>query len=160
MPICTACGKTFKGKIYKDGTCQGCYNYFRNGGKIYSRPAPGYVAKTEDGEIICHICGRAFKKLGGHIKESHKMTIAEYKERFGLCNNTKLTAESYRECMRGYIREYNIIEGLMINGYNTRLKKGDTHLRQGKKSRQQECIEKAERMCRYVKQKKAREGQG
>ena len=144
MYKCLECGKEIK-KLYPGHTCQGCYNYFRKGGTINRLPALGEVVRDNRGYVVCHICGRAYKRLGSHIKESHDMTIAEYKEVFGLCNNTRTTEYTYSQHMRDLAYQYDMPVKLQIAGFNTRIKAGDKHLRLGKQSRLQECIEKSRR---------------
>lgn len=90
---CPQCGKSIPNRHY-GGLCQGCYKYFKNGGKIHDIPAAGTIAYDEQGKVICHICGKSFVRLGSHIKENHEMTIDEYKERFGLCKRTKTTEKA------------------------------------------------------------------
>ena len=142
MTTCKECGKETT-KLYGD-MCQGCYMYFRNGGKVYAPAEKGRVEYTEDGKVICHICGRAYKRLGSHIKESHGMTIKEYKEQFGLCAKAKTTEETYSSTMSKYAKKYHMDEQLKRTGKNTRFKKGDK-TRKGKPVRLQEILEKIDR---------------
>ena len=142
---CSKCGKQISGKIYPDETCQGCYNYYHNGGTDNPIPPKGKIAYEHRGYVICHICGRAYKRLGSHIKESHNMSIAEYKAEFGLCNNAKTTEQNYSEHMHDLAYKYDMPKRLQIVGYATRVKKGQKDLRFGKKSRLQECLDRSER---------------
>ena len=121
MLHCKGCGKETP-RSYA-GFCQGCYLYFRNGGEINSLPPKGTIAYDSRGYVICHICGRAYKRLGSHVKESHKMTIAEYKEKFGLCNNSRTTEKSYSVQMSNYAIQNHMGDQLRIVGVNTRIKK-------------------------------------
>lgn len=140
---CKACGKPTE-RSY-GGMCQGCYLYFRKGGKIHPLPAHGMIERDEYGKPICHICGRSYTRLGSHIKESHGMTIAEYKEEFGLCNRTNTTEQSYSEMMRENALNNEMDKRILHIGANTRIKKGQTDMRKGKKARQQEIIDKRNR---------------
>lgn len=142
--ICSACGKETS-RIYPHNTCQGCYNYFRKGGTINPTPKHGEITRDARGFVICHICGRAFKRLGSHIKESHGLTIAQYKEMFGLCNNAKTTEHTYSQHMRDLAYQYDMPQRLQETGRETRIKKGDKTLRLGKKSRLQECLDRSKR---------------
>lgn len=143
---CTKCGKiTNNKKHFHLGMCQACYNYYRNGGTENPIPQHGKIEHDYRGFIICHICGRAYKKLGGHIKESHNMTIAEYKEQYGLCNNARTTEENYSKTMRNFAYKYGMDEQLKRVGKNTRIRQGENDKRKGKKSRLQECLDRSKR---------------
>lgn len=143
--ICSLCGKKINGKIYPDNTCQGCYKYVQNGGTFNMPPAAGEIAYDERGHVICHICGRAYKRLGSHIRESHGMTISEYKEEFGLCNNAKTTEQHYSEHMKELAYINGMPERLQKTGKNTRIKKGEKEKRKGKPVRLQECLDRSKR---------------
>lgn len=109
------------------GYCQACYKYFKDGKKIYPIPADGTIISNEDGEIICHECGKAFAKLGNHIHQRHNMTLNEYKDKHKLYHNDKLTSEDYQERMRKYTDEnYRkvVIKNLIKKGKKTRFKIG------------------------------------
>lgn len=144
MKTCSLCGKVID-RIYPGGSCQGCYNYFRNGGTVNPIPNAGEITQDERGFVICHICGRAYKRLGSHIKESHNLTIAEYKEMFGLCNNAKTTERSYSMKMRESAYRNCMPQRLQQAGFNTRIKSVEKALRLGKKSRLQECLDRSKR---------------
>ena len=135
--------------------CQTCYNYFRLGGTENPLPEHGKIEHDCRGFVICHICGRAYKRLGSHIKESHKMSIMEYKETFGLCNNARTTEKTYSEQMRKSAYKYDMHERLKVLGENTRIKKGENDKRKGKKSRLQECLDRSER---YAKKESFNDG--
>lgn len=141
---CSACGKPIQGKIYPEETCQACYNYYHKGGIDNPLPPLGVIAHDHRGYVICHICGRAYKRLGSHIKESHGMTIAEYKAKFELCNKTKTTEANYSVLMHNLAYKHNMPKHLQEVGKTTRFKKGEK-VRLGKKVRLQECINKSER---------------
>lgn len=143
--FCSKCGKRINGKIYPDGACQGCYNYFRSGGTINPIPPNGIIAHDNRGCVVCHICGRAYKRLGSHIRESHSMTISEYKELFGLCNNARTTEPTYSAHMRELSYINDMPNRLKDAGKGTRIKPGERKMRYGKKSRLQECLERSNR---------------
>lgn len=140
---CSECGK-FTERSYS-GMCQGCYKYFRSGGVVHPLPACGTIQHDKDGKIICHICGRSYTRLGSHIRESHGMTIAEYKEEFGLCNNSKTTEERYSSIMRKHAYENEMDKRLLETGKPTRIKSGETDKRKNKKTRLQESLDKQNR---------------
>ena len=57
----------------------------------------GTLLNTLDGEYVqCHICGKLFQNLAMHVKQAHKMTAKEYKEKFHLAFETALIAENLR----------------------------------------------------------------
>lgn len=141
--ICKECGKIMQ-RGYT-GLCQSCYRYFKNGGKIYSLPKAGTVEHDENGKIICHICGRSYSRLGSHVKESHNMSIEEYKEKFGLCRRTKTTEKSYSQIMREYAYKNNMDKQISEAGKFTRIKKGENNKRKNKKVRLQEIVDKQNR---------------
>lgn len=141
---CPQCGKLITSRRY-NGLCQGCYCYFRNGGKIHTIPGAGTIAYDDQGKIICHICGKSFVRLGSHVRESHGMTISKYKEKFGLCRNARTTQKSYSEIMRKHAIDNDMDKKLLISGKATRIQSGDTHLRKGKDVRLQELINKRNR---------------
>lgn len=142
---CTKCGKLIPTKIYPEQTCQGCYLYYHKGGTDNPTPPKGKIAYDHRGYVVCHICGRAYKRLGSHIKESHNMNIAEYKAEFELCNNAKTTEKTYSEHMHDLAYKYEMPKQLIEKGKATRVKKGQRDLRLGKKVRLQECLAKSER---------------
>ena len=139
--FCKECGKQINGKSY-GGMCQGCYHYFKNGGTINPIPEHGRIEHDENGKVVCHVCGRAYSRLGSHIKESHNMTIKEYKEKYGLCANARTTEENYSKTMRTLAYKYNMDKQLIETGKNTRFKNGDSTARKNKEVRLQEILDK------------------
>ena len=139
---CTSCNKPMD-KSY-GGKCQSCYRYYRDGGTDNPLPALGTIEYDHRGYVICHICGRAYKRLGSHIKQSHNMTIAEYKAKFELCNKAKTTEVNYSALMHDLAYKHNMPKQLQETGKSTRFKKGEK-IRLGKKVRLQECLDRSER---------------
>lgn len=142
---CDKCGKHIPGKIYPGNTCQACYHYFLRGGIVHPLPAPGTVETDDRGFVICHICGRSYKRLGSHAKESHGLTIHEYKLAFGLCENARTTEAGYSDTMRELAYKYDMPEQLRTTGRGTRIKPGETDKRKGKQTRLQESLQKKAR---------------
>lgn len=140
---CKECGKEIT-KSY-GGLCQGCYHYFRHGGTINPIPDKGRVAYDINGRVVCHICGRAYTRLGSHVKESHSMTIEEYKEEFGLCKRTKTTESSYSNIMSQHAKMNGMDQQLLRAGLQTRIHKGENDKRKGKKVCMQEILDKRAR---------------
>ena len=142
--ICLSCNKNFN-KLRAGGLCRVCHKYFKAGGTINPLPDVGTIAHDERGYVVCHICGKAYKRLGSHVKGAHNMTIKAYKEAFGLCNNAKTTESNYARMMHDYAYQYNMPEQLRLVGAGTRIKPGETHLRLGKPTRLQENLAKRKR---------------
>jgi hypothetical protein len=132
--------------------CQGCYNYFRKGGVEHGLPEPGRIEYDAKGKVICHICGRAYTRLGSHVKESHDMTIDAYKEQFGLCKRARTTEKSYSKMMHKYAKENEMDKMLLEVGINTRIKKGENDKRKGKQVCLQEILDKRARKFKTTEQ--------
>ena len=127
--FCSFCGKKQEhGRKYPNGWCQGCYKYFHSGGKVNPLPERGVIAHDDLGNVVCHICGRAYKRLGSHIKESHDMTIKEYKERFGLCECSKTTERNYSKMMSDYAYKNNLNTILSVTNMVFDIFVTETHL--------------------------------
>jgi len=48
-----------------------------------SHVPPGQLAISDDGRLACHLCGRWFTHLGGHLRR-HGWTAAQYRDAVGL----------------------------------------------------------------------------
>lgn len=151
---CAKCGKVITGRIYPDNSCQGCYKYFSKGGTENPLPPLGVVKHDKRGYVICHICGRAYRRLGSHIKESHEMSIKEYKEKFGLCDSAKTTEEGYSSHMKKLAYENGMDKWVVEIGKNTRFKPGDERIKT-RNVRLQERLAMRDRMKKKVRRKEA-----
>ena len=96
---CRDCGQDISHYNRYGGLCQSCWRYYRDGGKAHPLPPQGVIQKDDRGYVVCHICGKAYKRLGSHIKEKHHGSIDAYKKEFGLCNNAKTTESNYSKHM-------------------------------------------------------------
>ena len=144
---CRFCNNTVnQDREYPDHLCEVCYDYFRQGGTLNPLPPPGVIKHDKNGYVICHICGKAYKKLGTHVYWAHKMTTREYKEKYGLCRNARLTDTTYSRKMHDLAYKYNMPDQLERTGVNTRIQLGDTHMRLGKEIRLQETLNKKARI--------------
>ncbi|MEI5522112.1 MucR family transcriptional regulator [Streptomyces brasiliscabiei] len=74
-------------------------------------PDFGRLIRDEDTDtVLCHLCGRAFRSLGAHVR-AHGMTAAEYRREFGLMRGRALSARSLaREQSRTRRAEYRASE--------------------------------------------------
>lgn len=50
----------------------------------------GILTRDDEGRVICHECGRACEQLATHLRYSHGMSAALYREVHGLSTGTKL----------------------------------------------------------------------
>lgn len=151
---CQVCGKTEFYKKYPFNLCQQCYAYFRNGGKVYKLPPIGRIVFDKQGKLICHICGKSYKKLGSHAIQAHGLTASEYRKEFGLCANCRLTSDDYSQKMRDYAYKYDMDLQLQRTGKATRLAPGDK-LRKGKDVALQEVLDKHDRMTAYYERNRS-----
>lgn len=51
----------------------------------------------ESDKVQCHMCGKWFEQLGGHLIREHNMYASDYKEMVGLFQTTALVSEKVRE---------------------------------------------------------------
>ncbi|MGQ0775473.1 MAG: MucR family transcriptional regulator [Pseudonocardiales bacterium] len=50
------------------------------------------VIESATGRVCCHLCGRWYVSLGGHVR-AHGHTASSYREAMGLCRSRPLVAE-------------------------------------------------------------------
>lgn len=55
----------------------------------------GVMSRGEDW-VLCHECGKTFKNLGSHLKATHHMTAADYRDAHGLASSDALMCDSMR----------------------------------------------------------------
>lgn len=105
--------------------CNSCYSYLRNHPEgLYPLPQKGEVHYAPNGDPICHICGMAIRKLGGHIAQKHHMSQEQYRDMFELYHNTRLSNEEYINRMAKINNKYKDVvvgENLIKAGINTRV---------------------------------------
>lgn len=124
---CTVCGTKLTHDRYGD-LCQSCYMYFKAGGVIYPLPPKGEIHRNDRGEVICHICGKAYSKLGSHVANSHHISASDYKKRFGLAKNAGLCTPELKLHLRAVVMgnyEKIVVDNLIKKGEATRIKKGE-----------------------------------
>ena len=116
---CKFCGHNAPSNM--QGYCQVCYVYFVLKGKeVYETPAYGEIAYAPNGDCICPLCGKAFRKLGRHFNLAHGMTSDEAHKKFGWDRNAKATNESYRNLMRDKLQDKCVTVNLIEKGQSTR----------------------------------------
>ena len=105
--------------------CNTCYGYLRKHPEgRYSLPPKGVVHYAPNGDVICHICGEAQRKLGSHIAYRHHMSQNEYRDMFELYHNTRLSNYEYINNMSKINNKHKdkvVKENLIKCGINTRI---------------------------------------
>ena len=97
-PICRGMYCDHQAGNRLNGYCQSCYRYLCVEKKRqYPLPKKGEMAYAENGDIICHICGKAYHKLGNHIAFFHKILVKDYMKIYELPKGTKL---SHPDCIK------------------------------------------------------------
>jgi hypothetical protein len=120
MGLCIYCKEPLK---YSNlgGYCQPCYRYFvLDKGIVYDTPPYGEIWYAPNGDCICPICGKAFRKLGCHLYNFHKITSREAYQQFGWAFNVKASNLSYRYDMKQKLKDYCVDINLIERGKNTR----------------------------------------
>lgn len=120
---CRICDKLISRGYY----CDKCYGYLRKHPEgIYPLPPEKEMHYASNGDPICHICGMAARKLGNHIRNSHNISPTEYKDKFKLYHNTRLSNDDYIDVMVKHNKKNIEIvrENLVVKGEKTRIKKG------------------------------------
>lgn len=126
MKTCKLCGgnNTTTGRY-----CNSCYAYLRlHPEGLYEPSKPGEITYAPNGDAICHVCGMAVRKLGSHIAFKHHMTQKEYRDKFKLYHNTRLSNVEYINNMSKINKKYqNIVvqKNLIEKGKDTRISKGN-----------------------------------
>ncbi|MFW5962663.1 MAG: MucR family transcriptional regulator [bacterium] len=110
MSVCEDCGRETKRiygmKSFKKRLCQTCYNYYQNGGEIHQLPAYAEVKYDDRGYPICHICGKAYKKILTHVWQFHDLSEKEYKKKFGLDKYKGIVAEFTKKKLQKSVKEH------------------------------------------------------
>ena len=94
--VCEICGRSNNRTKYKEEfdmiLCDSCVIMCKKY-KFHYIPPLGEIHYDDKGNIICHICGRSFKKLTEHIKFKHNMLelLAIKMTRFLLDSSNELS---------------------------------------------------------------------
>ena len=122
MKKCQICGGN---NITTGRYCNTCYSYLRRHPEgRYPLPPKGVIHCASNGDVICHICGEAQRKLGSHIARRHHMSQNEYRDMFELYHNTRLSNYEYIKNMSQINSKYRDIvvkENLIKRGEKTRI---------------------------------------
>ncbi|MBV9729784.1 MAG: MucR family transcriptional regulator [Pseudonocardiales bacterium] len=62
-------------------------------GTALHAPYGQLVTESGTGRVCCHLCGRWYVSLGGHLR-THGHTADSYRETMGLCRSRPLVAEA------------------------------------------------------------------
>ena len=55
--------------------------------------------------IICHECGKLYKRLSAHVTMAHDMTVEDYKERHGIPRGTGLVSPALHRAISGRAKQ-------------------------------------------------------
>jgi len=96
-------------------------------------------SQYEEGKIKCPMCSGYYKKICSHVVQRHNMTSKDFKAKYGYNNKKGVMTKESREIARANLfknYEQSVIENLLIKGFDTRVKKGQTfiHRPRGSKS--------------------------
>lgn len=125
---CSKCGEYIKGRVIT-GMCEKCYQRVARDRKTktYELPKKGEVKYSPDGLVICHVCGKAYKKLMNHTWQIHGLTEKEYKLEFGLNATQGLICEETKQKMQIAVKKHYdkvVLNNLIKKGEKTRFFKG------------------------------------
>lgn len=66
-----------------------------------AKARPGQMDHHMEGRAVeCHICGDWYRSVGHHVRQVHKISPAEYRQRFGLNRSTPLCSREYSQKCR------------------------------------------------------------
>lgn len=70
------------------------------------------------GKPICEICAKSFDRLMTHVRQSHGMDSAQYRQKFGYCKSTTFSSKDSSALSRQRVLENRklCIEGNLIHG--------------------------------------------
>ncbi len=61
----------------------------------------GAIQITLDGEKMqCHVCGKLFSNVSTHVRQAHKLSTKDYRDKFRLAKKTALISEAERARMK------------------------------------------------------------
>ena len=86
----------------------------------------GRVQYTLEGLLVCHICGKSFRKLASHVVQKHKIEARDNKVTFGLNTTIGLVTDELREKLSENVNNHPevILRNLIKKGKKTRYAKG------------------------------------
>ena len=114
---CKFCGNDAPNNM--QGYCQACYRYFVMEGKIVYPPYEGPVQYAPNGDVICPVCGKAYRKMCSHTWQAHNLTSKELFKKFGWKERkVKATCKEYRVMMKDIQHAKCITENLVEHGNN------------------------------------------
>ena len=131
---CQLCGsdnKAFFNQRHQMVICNFCRcEIYMNNNKlpiVYERPQYGEINYSPDGKPICHICGKAYKKLLSHVCQRHELTEKDYKKKFGLDLHKGIISKSTKTKLQKSVREHysSVVQQNLIGaGQKTRFELG------------------------------------
>ncbi len=88
--------------------------------------AYGTVEYNSEGNPICELCGKGFRKVISHVWQHHEMTGKEYKQMFGFDSKKGIVNRELAETLRQNVLNHydDVIIPLIENGKKSRYKQG------------------------------------
>jgi hypothetical protein len=87
----------------------------------------GIVEYDQEGKPICEICGKAYHRVLGHVRQKHQLTEKEYKKQFGFDVTNGICSKESAERTRVKTKA-NFVKcikhNLLVNGVKTQFKVG------------------------------------
>lgn len=132
MQHCEVCGTSestrfIKSRKLNQVLCANCYQSYNRNPDVFPIPPYGVITRDPNDKPICHICGRAFDALMTHARQTHRISEAEYKERFGLDAGKGITSfKTWIKFRRSNQLHYHTVvkQNLIKRGQATRFQPG------------------------------------
>lgn len=95
--------------------------------KYTEHPHYGEIVYTANGLLVCHICGKAFIKLGGHVWAKHRILVRDYCKMYGLDVGKGLCSVEHKKVLREKLMKHYdevVVDNLIEGGRSSRFKCG------------------------------------
>ena len=103
--------------------------------KLRIKPLPGFPwrgkftsveelgAYFQEHKLTCLLCGRHYDQLGNHISQGHKISMDEYKERYGIPWGYGLAGNDCRKKFSSHIKKLQATGKIRLSPPKSRIKK-------------------------------------
>lgn len=147
---CSRCNEEVNTRLIL-GVCSKCYQRDKNTKSkvVHELPPVGEIRYDSEGNLICHICGRSYKRLLTHVRQIHGMTGLEYKTEFGLNRIKGLLSDDTRQKSREAVfNNYDkcVKNNLIAKGEETRFIVGSKG-----RTRDKLSVQEYNRLVEYAK---------